>query len=144
MQITAERIREGTRSRWLVRSGEKARATMRLFCFPYAGGTTHTYRSWQGLLPESIDVAPVHLPGRGQRLSEPPLQRLSEIVEALGPEVVPYFDKPFAFFGHSMGALIAFELARWLRKNHKVMPAQVFLSGRKAPQLIPDCEPVLA
>jgi medium-chain acyl-[acyl-carrier-protein] hydrolase len=141
MQIMSERIPEGTRSRWLVRSGEKAKATVRLFCFPYAGGTTHTYRSWQALLPDSIDVAPVQLPGRGQRLSEPAFQRLSEIVEALGHELVPYFDKPFAFFGHSMGALIGFELARWLRKSHKAMPAQLFLSGRPAPQFSELTEP---
>lgn len=141
MQITSERIPERTRSRWLVRSGEKPKATVRLFCFPYAGGTTHTYRSWQGLLPESIDVAPVQLPGRGQRMSEPAFQRLSEIVEALAHELVPYFDKPFAFFGHSMGALIGFELARWLRKNHKAMPAQLFVSGRRAPQFSELTEP---
>lgn len=135
MQATSERVMDGTRSRWLARSGEKAKASIRVFCFPYAGGTTHTYRSWQGLLPESIDVAPVQLPGRGQRLSEPPFQRLPELVEVLAHELVPHLNKPFAFFGHSMGALISFELARWLRKNHKTMPAHLFLSGRRAPQL---------
>jgi Predicted thioesterase involved in non-ribosomal peptide biosynthesis len=131
----AQMIPERTRSRWLARSEEKAKATVRLFCFPYAGGSSNTYRSWQGLLPESIDVAPVQLPGRGERLSEPALPRLSGIVEALAHEIVPYLDKPFAFFGHSMGALIGLELTRWLRKNHKPLPVHLFVSGRRAPQL---------
>ena len=141
MQTLIERIPDGTRSRWLARSSEKPKATIRMFCFPYAGGTTHTYRSWQGLLPESIDVTPVQLPGRGQRLSEPPFQHLPELVEALAPEVVPFLDKPFAFFGHSMGALIGFELARWLRRNHKAMPTHLFVSGRQAPPLSELTEP---
>lgn len=141
MQVISETKLEGTRSRWLARSGEKAKATIRLFCFPYAGGTTHTYRSWQGLLPESIDVSPVQLPGRGQRLSEPAFQHLPELVEALGPEIVPFLDKPFAFFGHSMGGLIGFELARWLRRNRKTMPTHLFVSGRQAPQLSELAEP---
>lgn len=138
---TSERILDGTRSRWLARSGEKAKATIRLFCFPYAGGTAHTYRLWQGLLPESIDVVPIQLPGRGQRLSEPPFRCLRELVEALGHTLVPFLDKPFAFFGHSMGALIGFELTRWLRKNNKTMPAHLFVSGRRAPQLAEVAEP---
>jgi medium-chain acyl-[acyl-carrier-protein] hydrolase len=133
MQATCEIAR----SRWVTRSVEKPKATMRLFCFPYAGGTTHTYRPWQGLLPEWLDVTPVQLPGRGERLSEPPFDRLSQIVAALARELTPYFDKPFAFFGHSMGALIGLELTRYLRKQGKTMPAHLFISGRRAPQL-PD------
>lgn len=135
MYSTCEQVRERTRSRWLPRWGERSKASIRLFCFPYAGGSTSTYRLWQGLLPESIDVAPVQLPGRGERLSEPPFDRLSEIVEAAGRELMPYFDKPYVFFGHSMGALIAFELTRWLRKNNMTMPSHLFLSGRRAPQI---------
>jgi len=135
MQVTFEEIHETTRSRWLARWGEKPEATVRFFCFPYAGGSTNTYRTWQGLLPESIDVAPVQLPGRGERLSEPPFDRLTEMVEALARELMPYFDKSFAFFGHSMGALISFELTRWLRRHNKTMPSHLFVSGRRAPQV---------
>ena len=135
MQTTCEMISERSRSRWFVRSSEKPKATFRLFCFPYAGGTTHTYRTWQELLPESIEVVPVQLPGRGERLSEPPFNRLSEIVEALARELTPYLNKPFAFFGHSMGALIGLELTRWLRRNGKTLPSHLFVSGRRAPQL---------
>ena len=124
-----------TRSRWLARSVEKTNATMRLFCFPYAGGTTNTYRSWQELLPESIDVAPVQLPGRGERLAESPFHSLLEMVVPLAHELQPYLDKPFAFFGHSMGALICLELTRWLRRNDGPMPTHLFVSGRRAPQL---------
>ena len=135
MQTTCEALQETTGSRWLPRWREKPNATIRLFCFPYAGGSTSTYRLWQRLLPEWIDVAPVQLPGRGERLSEPPFHRLSETVEALGRELMPYVHKPFAFFGHSMGALIVFELTRWLRRNHRTMPSHLFISGRRAPQV---------
>ncbi|HEX7331340.1 MAG TPA: alpha/beta fold hydrolase [Pyrinomonadaceae bacterium] len=141
MQITVDKIQERSRSRWLARLEEKPKATVRLFCFPFAGGTTHTYRPWQTLLPQSIDVIPVQPPGRGERLSEPPFHRLSEIVEALACELTPYLDKPFAFFGHSMGALIGLELARWLRKNSNRMPLHLFVSGRRAPQ-IPEPKPI--
>lgn len=137
----ASRIPERTRSRWLARSVEKRAANIRLFCFPYAGGGITTFRSWQSLLPESIDVALVQLPGRAERLSEPPLEGLSEIVETMAREIVHYFDKPFAFFGHSMGGLISFELARWLRRNHKTMPVHLFVSGLRAPQVPELAEP---
>ena len=141
MQVTCEKTPARTRSRWLVRSGEKPKANIRLFCFPYAGGSTNIYRSWQGLLPETIDVAPVLLPGRGECLSEAPFVRLSEIVEVAAHELAPYFEEPFAFFGHSMGALIGQELTRWLRRNNRMMPAHLFVSARRAPQMPELIEP---
>jgi medium-chain acyl-[acyl-carrier-protein] hydrolase len=141
MQTMTEEVPQTTRSRWLSRWREQPEATITLFCFPYAGGSSSTYRLWQGLLPEWIDVAPVQLPGRGERLSEPPFHRMSEMVEVLGRELTPYFHKPFAFFGHSMGALIAFELTRWLRRNKQTLPAHLFVSGRRAPQIPEAIEP---
>ena len=130
-------------TRWLTPSRDKPNATIRLFCFPYAGGSsTNIYRSWQKLLPETINVLPALLPGRGERIAEAPLDRLSHIVAAAGHELAPYFKQPFAFFGHSMGALICFELTRWLRRNNKPMPAHLFVSARRAPQLRELVEPI--
>jgi medium-chain acyl-[acyl-carrier-protein] hydrolase len=77
----------------------------------------------------------VQLPGRGERLSEPPFRYLNDAVEALAQALSPFFDKPFAFFGHSMGALIGLELSRWLRRERNLMPVHLFVSGRRAPQL---------
>jgi medium-chain acyl-[acyl-carrier-protein] hydrolase len=82
----------------------------------------------------------VHLPGRGNRLGEKPFSQLLPLVEAIAEAIVPYLDKPFAFFGHSMGALIGFELARCLRRQNKPLPSHLFVSGCRAPQ-VPDNDP---
>jgi medium-chain acyl-[acyl-carrier-protein] hydrolase len=115
-------------------------AALRLFCFPYAGGRDLIFRGWQDGLPRTVEVCPVELPGRGRRLRERPLTQLTALVEATAEGLLPLLDKPFAFFGHSMGAMISFELARLLRKEHGVMPVHLFLSGRRAPH-VPDTDP---
>jgi medium-chain acyl-[acyl-carrier-protein] hydrolase len=92
-------------------------------------------------LPGSIEVVPIQLPGRGVRLAEPLFHHLPEIVEALELALSPFFDKPFAFFGHSMGGLIALELSRRLRRAGRITPIHLFVSGRRAPQL-PELGPV--
>jgi medium-chain acyl-[acyl-carrier-protein] hydrolase len=74
-------------------------------------------------------------------LAEPPFRNLPALIEPLTEAIKPYLDKPFAFFGHSMGALIAFELARKLRGEYGIVPAHLFVSGRHAPQL-PDADPI--
>ena len=113
---------------------------MRLFCFPYAGGNAGSFRAWQSLLPQFVQVAAVQPPGRGERLSEPAFKHLPDMVQVLGPTLLPFLNKPFAFFGHSMGALIVLELTRWLRRTNKPLPIHLFISGRRAPQF-PDEEP---
>lgn len=111
-----------------------------MFCFPYAGGGTLTFRHWSKALPACVEVYLVQLPGRETLVCEPPLTRLSEIVEAVVPELSPYLDKPFAFFGHSMGAFISFEIASLLRRRSRMQPAHLFVSGCRAPQ-IPQTKP---
>lgn len=127
----SDNVREKT-SRWLPGYKEKPDTSIRLFCFPYAGGNAASFRSWQDAFFRSIQLLPVQLPGRGERLSEPAFKHLPELIETLGPALLPYFDKPFTFFGHSMGALIAMELTRWLRRTGNPMPAHLFISGRRA------------
>lgn len=126
---------------WLVSFGNSERSSLRLFCFPYAGGGALVYRGWHRILPGSIGVYAAQLPGRGDRLAEPPFLDLPALIEPLTEAIKPYLDKPFAFFGHSMGALIAFELARKLRGEYGVEPAHLFVSGRRAPQF-PDSDTV--
>lgn len=109
-------------------------AQARLFCFPYAGGSAAIYQGWAEQLPAPIDVCPVHLPGRGVRVKEEAYTRVSDLVRDLTPAILPLLDKPYAFFGHSMGGLISFELARELRRQNAPAPAHIFISGRKAPQ----------
>lgn len=124
---------------WLPAPRPDSTASLRLFCFPYAGGGAMIYRTWADSLPKSVEVIPIQLPGRETRLRETPFTSLQSLVETLGPVLLPYLDRPFAFFGHSMGGLISFELARWLRRHHELQPVHLFVSGRWAPQIVgPD------
>ena len=97
------------------------------------------YRSWLGALPDLFEIFPARLPGREARLNEAPFKRLEPLINALSEAILPYLDRPFAFFGHSMGAKIAFELAR--RLSQKGLDAlHLFVSGARGPQT-PRMEP---
>jgi len=109
---------------------------MRLFCFPYAGGSEVAFRTWQQNLPETIEVLPIQLPGRSTRIKEPLLNRLAPLVNALSQSLRPEMKLPFAFFGHSMGGLIAFELARQLRRDGGPLPAHLFISAKCCPKQV--------
>ena len=100
------------------------------------------YRHWQQKLPESIEVLPVQLPGRGSRTKEPPYLELRPLIRAASEALAAETEKPFAFFGHSMGALIAFELARELRKQHGIQPVHLFISAKCSPRQRPEDPPV--
>ena len=107
---------------------------MRLFCFPYAGGGDSIFHSWQRLLSDTIEVCPVQLPGRGSRITEPPCTEINKLISLVGQALAPYLDRPFALFGHSMGALISFELARYTRRKYSAQPIHLFASGHSSPQ----------
>lgn len=113
-----------------------------LFCFPFAGGSSRMYHPWSTHLPSNIQVCPLELPGRGQRFTHPPFRNLPTLIATLGPLLLPHLDQPFAFFGHSLGALISFELVRWLRRQQAPLPQYLFVSGRSAPQ-VPHLIPAL-
>jgi medium-chain acyl-[acyl-carrier-protein] hydrolase len=112
-----------------------AHTRLRLFCFPYAGGGASIFRQWAQALPNGIEICPVMLPGRETRLREKSFTRLTPLVEVLAEALQPSLDVPFAFFGHSMGGLLAFETARELRRQNAPQPLHLFLSARPAPQL---------
>lgn len=120
---------------WLVKKNLNPKALVRLYCLPYAGGNAMIYRMWPEALPPDIEVVMVQLPGRGDRLKEEPYFKLEPLVEKLAGAIELPSDKPYVFFGHSMGALICFELARYLRKSGERGPKHLFVSGRSAPQL---------
>jgi surfactin synthase thioesterase subunit len=106
---------------------------IRLFCFPYAGASASAYRTWPERLPAGVEVWAAQLPGRGPRLRERPLTRPEPLLAALEAALAPHLGEPFALFGHSMGALIAFELCRRLRGRGRPLPAHLFVSGRAPP-----------
>jgi medium-chain acyl-[acyl-carrier-protein] hydrolase len=120
---------------WIYFRSRRPEARLRLFCFPYAGGGAPIFHSWPGELPQTIETCVIQLPGRGTRLMEKPYRRMDSLVTALAEAVEPLLDKPFAFFGHSMGAWIGFELAHRLRRRHKLEPHHLFVSGASAPHL---------
>ena len=120
---------------WLGQHKLNPDATLRLLCFPYAGGSSLIYREWQKALPANIDVCAIQLPGRGHRLSEPAFTNLHELVKVAAEPLLSILDRPYAMFGHSMGAMIAFELAHLLREKHGLEPAHLFVSSRRAPHL---------
>ena len=106
----------------------------RVLGFPHAGGSAAAYRSWRTFVGPEIDFCPVELPGRGSRSHEAPLTSLAELVERIAGPIELLLDVPFAFFGHSAGANIAFECARQLRARDGRTAVHLFLSGRGAPQ----------
>ncbi|MGH1555837.1 thioesterase II family protein [Streptomyces sp. L7] len=112
---------------------DRPAAAIRLVCLPYAGGSAAVYRTWNQLVPSDVAVCPVELPGRGMRIGEQPFSRLAPLVRALADAMEPLFDRPFALFGHSLGGLVAFELARLLRRRGWPVPCHLFVSASAAP-----------
>lgn len=126
---------EQTGTKWIVRPKPNAQAQARLFCFPYAGGGASLYRAWPGYLPADIEVCAVQLPGREQRFLDPPYTQMGPLLHAMVDALMPWLDRPYAIFGHSMGALIGFELAHVCHERHLRMPEILFASGCRAPHL---------
>jgi surfactin synthase thioesterase subunit len=111
---------------------------VRLICFPFAGAGASIYQDW--LLPAELngEVWAVRPPGREGRHGEPDATRLEELVAAYATHLVPLLDRPFAFFGHSLGALAAYEVTRLLRRRGGPLPAHLFVSAFRAPHLPPS------
>jgi Predicted thioesterase involved in non-ribosomal peptide biosynthesis len=105
---------------------------MRLFCFPFAGGSAAFYHNWAQVLPDTVEVSGVELPGRGMRFNAPLHRHLPAIVDPLAAALKPLCDRPFVIFGHSMGSLLGFETARRLQAAG-VVPAAFLASGRRGP-----------
>jgi len=131
-------VKKSVTNPWIERYQVNPGASLRLFCFPYAGGSARIYRSWSQHLPRYVEVCPVQLPGRDRRIAEPPFSNVELLVQATAEGLRSFLDKPFAFFGHSMGALLSYELAHYLPANFGSAPKHIFASGRRAPQLIPE------
>jgi len=107
-------------------------ARIRLFCLPHAGAGTAMYNIWKRFLPAFVEVCPVQIPGREARLAEPSITDCSRLISEMTSALTFYMDKPYAIFGHSMGALLALDLARSLRSAGLPEPSCLFVSGRNA------------
>ena len=127
--------------RWLRGIGSRGdTARLRVYFFPHAGGSASTYL-WGRHFPADIEVSAVQLPGRESRFLEAPVTAMESAVDELAPTILSTVDLPFAFFGHSMGALLAYHVARRLAEDGSPLPQRLYVSARRAPHL-GDREPI--
>ncbi len=111
---------------------------IKLFCFPYAGGSAASYNKWRLYLDKHVEFLPIELAGRGRRIYDPLYASMDEAIDDVFRTIRGELEKgPYALFGHSMGGIIAYELAYKIRANHLPEPVHIFFSGRGAPN-IPD------
>lgn len=122
-------------SKWVICPTCTSQVPLRLFCFPYAGGGASIFRDWSTHLSAQAEICPMQLPGRENRLQEAPVTQMHILIESLASALLPYInEKPFALFGHSMGALLCYEVARLLATEYALSPVCLFVSGSCAPQ----------
>jgi medium-chain acyl-[acyl-carrier-protein] hydrolase len=121
--------------RWLFCRAARPNPRLRLFCVPFAGCGASAFNAWPSAFPDTVELHAIQLPGRESRYREPALSDAHEAARLLADAIEPYLDLSYAFFGYSMGVLIAFEVIRELRRRGAPMPAQLFACARRAPQL---------
>lgn len=121
-----------SRSQWLLPLGTSAAVRIRLFCFPPAGGGTVAFRAWAPLAAPGVEISAVLLPGREARSAEALIHDIEELAYQVAGAIVPFATEPFALFGHSLGALLAYEVARKLDSDG-CPPKHLFVSGHQAP-----------
>ncbi|MEV0275646.1 alpha/beta fold hydrolase [Streptomyces sp. NPDC050610] len=123
------------KSPWLLRFPPRPDAKVRLVCLPGAGSSASMYYPWSTAFPPEVEVCAVQLPGRGGRLREEPYRRMEPLADALAEVVRAECDRPLVLFGHSLGALIAYEVAARLRDRHGGGAAALMVAAHKAPHL---------
>ncbi|WP_143267880.1 thioesterase II family protein [Amycolatopsis alba] len=121
--------------RWLKGMGRRQDARIRLLCFHYAGGSASMFRDWQRLLPYSVELVAVQLPGRADRFREAPYTSMTALVDRLVEVLKPALDHPFACYGASMGARVSWALAHALRDRCLPMPRKLYVSSSSGPIL---------
>lgn len=136
------RTTDAVPSGWIECLREDARSEMQLLLFHYAGASANVFRPWLEDIALAADVAVVQLPGRERRSAEPFLTNVEDVVEQSLALIRPLLDRPTIFFGHSIGALIAFEIIRRLQAEGQALPSHFVVSGRRAPQLASSAMPM--
>ncbi|MEW2538555.1 thioesterase domain-containing protein [Micromonospora chalcea] len=116
---------------WFVSAGSRPEAPVRLFCLPYAGAGASAFRRWASEFGESVDVTPVQLPGRENRITEDPRFSVAEVADAIASRA----DRPYAIYGHSMGGRLGFDVVRELRRTGRPLPLRLYVGGARAPHV---------
>ncbi|MFN2123565.1 MAG: thioesterase II family protein [Candidatus Promineifilaceae bacterium] len=124
-------------SKWVLRPKPNPKARLRLICFPNSGSGPVIFYKWPSYLPPEVELWGIRLPGRETRISEPAYTQLPELVERTAEVLQPYLDRPYALFGHSLGALTSYELAHHFQKLGLSQPVHLLLSGHRAPHRPP-------
>jgi len=127
---------------WVTCPAPNPAAKIRLFCLPFAGGGASAYRQWSKHFSPEIEVCPIQLPGRENRFSEPAIKNAQQLAQQLANQLQMYANKPFAIYGHSMGALLAFETTRVLQRQGLPMPEVLFLGAHRAAHRPPKRKPM--
>ncbi|HZL96669.1 MAG TPA: alpha/beta fold hydrolase [Vicinamibacterales bacterium] len=127
---------------WMVLPRRSASARFKLFCLPYAGTGASLFHPWSDKLASTLEVCPIQLPGRENRVTEQSFATLEPLVQTLADVLPPVLDGPYALFGYSMGALVAFELTRELRRRQLRLPSKLLVAAHPAPHLVRRRKPV--
>jgi acyl transferase domain-containing protein/surfactin synthase thioesterase subunit/acyl carrier protein len=142
VDCTGARVNGGLRSSivsqsdWLVVTKPNPAATVKLFCFPFAGGGSAVYRLWNDRIGPSIEVIAVEPPGRLARIDQAPVSDVHIFAAQAAEAMTPVLDKPFALFGHCLGGLTMYETVRQLQRTAERLPIHMFVSGSRPPDLI--------
>jgi medium-chain acyl-[acyl-carrier-protein] hydrolase len=121
-------------ARWLPFARPSGERSLALFCFAHAGGGASVFLPWRRAAPASLNIIPVQIPGHETRMDESPHRSVAAIAHAAADALEPHLSTPYALFGHSFGALIAFELTRVVSQRRLHAPVHLFLSGAAPPR----------
>jgi medium-chain acyl-[acyl-carrier-protein] hydrolase len=129
-------------SKWVLKPRPNPAAALRAFCFPYSGVGPSVFRTWVTEFPGNVEVCLMQPPGREGRWAEKPFVAVDALATAAAEALLPHLTIPYVFFGHSLGALVSFEVVRRLRRRGVAMPVHMFVSAHRAPQL-PNPHPAM-
>ncbi|MFC1750831.1 thioesterase II family protein [Pseudomonadota bacterium] len=131
----ADRFTDSVYERWVYVVKHVPRPAYRLYCFPFAGGSNVTYNNWVDYFPDDVELRTISLPGRGARANEPLSHNLREMSYLIADAIQVLEGGRFAFYGHSMGSILAYEVACRLWERGLRLPSRMFVSGRSAPHI---------